>query len=90
MVMFVAFLELLLGLIVVVTHNVWVTDWAVVVTIIGWLMVVEGTLYMVLPHSVISRMISFFNQRRWFVAGGIFAILVGVYLASFSFGLGLF
>lgn len=87
--MFVAFLELVLGLIIVITHNVWVTDWAVVVTIIGWLMVIEGIVYMVVPHSVTSRMIKYFNKPTWYVAGGIFSILVGVYLASFAFGLNL-
>lgn len=90
MVMLVAFVELVLGLVIVITHNVWVTDWAVVVTIIGWLMVVEGTINMVVPHSVISQMIKYFNKPRWYTAGGVFAIIVGVYLASISFGLNLF
>lgn len=88
--MLVAFAELALGLLIVITHNVWVTDWAVVVTIIGWLMVVEGIMNMVLPHGVIERMIKYFNKPKWYVVGGIFSIMVGVYLASFSFGLALF
>jgi uncharacterized membrane protein len=40
------------GLAIVLTHNVWVWDWPVIITIIGWLMMVRGTLRIVIPEKV--------------------------------------
>ena len=35
---------LLLGLVIVVTHNIWVSDWPVVITIIGWVLILTNLL----------------------------------------------
>jgi uncharacterized protein YjeT (DUF2065 family) len=43
---------LTLGLATVATHNLWTLDWSVVVTIIGWLMVIKATLFMLVPQFV--------------------------------------
>ena len=40
------------GLAILLTHNVWVWDWPVVITIIAWLMVVRGSLRIVIPQQV--------------------------------------
>ena len=40
------------GLAVLLTHNVWVWDWPVVITIIAWLMVVRGSLRIVIPQQI--------------------------------------
>ena len=36
----------------VASHNVWVFDWSVVVTIIGWIMTIEAILYLIVPQFV--------------------------------------
>jgi len=40
------------GLAIVLTHNVWVWDWPVIITIVGWLMIVRGALRIILPQKV--------------------------------------
>lgn len=40
------FITLLLGLIVVAFHNVWVADWPVIITVLGWVMVASGIVRM--------------------------------------------
>jgi len=40
------------GLAIVLTHNVWVWDWPVIITIVGWLMIVRGSLRIVFPQQV--------------------------------------
>lgn len=44
-------LFLLVGLVVVSTHNIWVLDWPVVITVFGWGMVVEWVLLLVAPAA---------------------------------------
>jgi len=40
------------GLAIVLTHNIWVWDWPVIITIVGWLMIVRGSLRIVIPQQV--------------------------------------
>lgn len=45
---------LLLGLIIVLTHNIWVWGWPVVITIFGWIILSKAVLYL-LATSVMSK-----------------------------------
>ena len=38
------------GLIIVIGHNVWVSDWPVVITILGWLITIKCTFYLIVPQ----------------------------------------
>ena len=41
------------GLAVVLIHNVWVADWPVIITIMGWLATISGAIRLVAPQSAI-------------------------------------
>jgi hypothetical protein len=45
-------IDLAVGLAIVLTHNVWVADWRVIVTLLGWLLMVRGTVRMLIPDQV--------------------------------------
>ena len=45
-------LALLFGLLVVLFHNVWVTNWTVIITIFGWLGIIKGIWLILLPNTV--------------------------------------
>ena len=38
------------GMAVVLTHNLWVGDWRVIITILGWLMVIGGAVRIAFPQ----------------------------------------
>lgn len=40
------------GLAIVLNHNVWVWDWPVIITVIGWLMIVRGTFHILFPQKI--------------------------------------
>ena len=42
-------LALVAGLAIVNTHNLWVQDWRVLVTVLGWLLVIRGVTLLVFP-----------------------------------------
>jgi hypothetical protein len=73
-------LFLLAGLVVVSTHNIWVLDWPVVITIFGWGMVIKSVLLLVAPPT--AKMMA----DWWAVGadtirlGGIAATLLGAIL----------
>lgn len=48
------FLALVLGLILTQIHNVWTFDWRVLITLLGWLMLISGVLRIVFPQVVLN------------------------------------
>jgi len=45
-------LALIIGLLIVLSHNVWVAGWQVIITIIGWGGLIKGIWLIVFPNSV--------------------------------------
>jgi hypothetical protein len=82
----VSFAELIGGLFLVIAHNVWSPLPAAIISFLGWMAVIEATAYLLLPDDMLEKFIGTFNVPAWYLVGGIFAILVGIYLAGFGFG----
>lgn len=85
--MLMGILELLAGLFLVVGHTDWTSLPASIITAIGYLLVIEGTAYLLMPDSAMRWVIRSFNVRMWYHVGGTLAILLGVYLCFFGFAL---
>jgi len=84
--MIVGVLELLAGLFLATAHTDWSSLPASIITAIGWLLVLEGTAYLLLSDKQMTSIIKMANNKAWYVFGGILSILLGVYLASYGFG----
>ncbi len=79
-------LELAAGLaIVIVFQEVSMTPVGLI-SLIGYMMVIEGIVYLTLPVKRIQKMVRSFGNRQWFMASGVVAVLAGIYLAGFGFG----
>ena len=46
---FAGIISLLFGLFVVLLHNIWEGNWTLIVTILGWLILIKGLLYVFFP-----------------------------------------
>jgi hypothetical protein len=80
------YITFLLGLITVTLHSVWVTDWRVAVTILGWVTLLKGIEKIALPDRVNKKAQMFKGgQLLW----GFVIFLIGVfyYWISLSFGI---
>src|ERR1700694_4190948 len=42
------------GLAIVLTHNIWTTDWRVLITLFGWLTTIGGALRLLAPMFVVK------------------------------------
>jgi hypothetical protein len=51
---FMGFTAVILGFLIVNYHNLWVKDWTVLVTILGWLALTKGVLIITFPRFVQS------------------------------------
>ncbi|MBU1923460.1 MAG: hypothetical protein KJ710_04285, partial [Candidatus Omnitrophica bacterium] len=43
---------LVIGIVIILTHNVWVANWTVIITILGWLALIKGIWIIVFPNTV--------------------------------------
>jgi hypothetical protein len=75
---------LILGVLLVVSHSVWVADWRVVVTIVGWLVLLKGIGRIFFPDAV-HRLIEKKRDRRAFMLGEVVVLLVGLFLLYHGF-----
>ncbi len=78
---------LVVGILLVVSHNVWVAGWPVVLTILAWLVFLESIAYLFLPFEVLARWARWFNTPAWYLAGGAVSFVLGVFLAGKGFQL---
>ncbi len=82
-----AFIELAAGLAILLVYPNITLDWMGIISLVGWMMVIEGILYISLPFKSMQKMIRSFNIPLWYVSGGIFSALLGGYLTAVGFGL---
>ena len=69
------------GLAIVLTHNVWLWDWPVIITIVGWLMIVRGSLRIVFPQQVedlARKMVA--GWSKILLISGLLVITLGAFL----------
>ena len=76
---------LILGLLLVVSHNVWVAGWPVIVTLLSWLVLIKAIAYLLLPFSAMAGVVKAFNRPAWFTTGGAITAGFGVFLAAKGF-----
>lgn len=70
------------GLIIVFGHNLWVANWTVLITILGWLITVKCVLYLLFPDwaNFVKRWSDDFLQRYIQIAGALETLLGGAIL----------
>ena len=78
------FVFLTLGVLLVVSHSVWTLDWRVVITILGWLVLLKGAGRIFFPNAVM-RLIAKRRENRKFIIGEVVVLLVGLYLLYYGF-----
>jgi hypothetical protein len=80
-----SFVAVIMGLLVVNSHNLWVADWRVLITIAGWLILIKGLILMFFP--VYTQKLLIWRQEQTVVLTliSIFILLMGAYLAYHGF-----
>jgi uncharacterized membrane protein len=76
---------LVIGLVIVLTHNRWVAQWAVMITIIGWAALIKGIWLVVFPDTVI-RFMSVYQKNESLLSFQAFvALALGVVFTFLGF-----
>lgn len=74
---------LVIGLLIVVHHNIWEASWVVLITLIGWIAVIKGFALLVFPKFA-KYFESWFQNTLFFVLAGTGSLVFGLVLCYFS------
>ncbi len=77
-------LFLLLGLLVITNHNIWVKEWYVLVTLLGWLMTIKGATFLLFPDFAVNK-IKQLDKSVSRVVSGSLGIIIGYIFVFASF-----
>src|SRR3990170_3010141 len=76
------YITFLMGLVTVILHNLWVADWRVAITILGWVTLLKGMTKIGFPEHVNKRAQMFKGQQTLW---GVVIFLIGAWFFWASF-----
>jgi len=82
MAIMIGLISLPIGLYLVTYHNIWVKDWEVIVTIVGWSALIKGFLYIAYPDKLVKMTKGMFKKTQSF---GYVLLAIGLALAHVGF-----
>lgn len=82
-----AIIEIGAGLALALAYPTITWDVQGIFAVIGYMLLVEGLLYLVSPYRMTQRFVKSFNKSEWFMSGAVASVLVGGYLVAYGFNL---
>lgn len=79
------FFTLILGILMVVSHNIWQWNWRVIITIIAWIILLKGASLIFIPQFMDKITILFVQNTNIIYAAAGFDFIFGVLLIYFGF-----
>jgi len=77
---FAGIMALIMGLLLVASHNLWTSPEKIIITLIGWAALLKGASLILLPENTLAGLAKICNNKTWAIIGGLVAIVLGVYL----------
>lgn len=71
-----------IGVFLIYFHNIWVANWPVLITILGWIALIEGFVYIAFPKALFAMAKNIFvNEKIW----GTICFALGLLFGYFGF-----
>ncbi len=74
----------IVGIAMILTHNLWVSDWRVIITLLGWVALARGIMLLFMPEMITNHLRKMENNR-WIPVALVVAVIVGCVLIYFGF-----
>ena len=79
-ILWISFMPLIAGSAMIISHNIWVSNWTAFVTFLGWLMFASGIFRMFFYQTVMKMCGAMADKKGFFIVSGIIAVIIGGYL----------
>jgi hypothetical protein len=73
------------GLAIVLTHNVWTANWRVLITLIGWLMLIRGAVRILAPEAIMGFAAKVIRNKQLFLISGVVTGVLGLLFCYFGY-----
>jgi hypothetical protein len=85
LVLFIGMCSFVTSIVVVLLHNIWEANWTVAITILGWLGLIKGILFIVFPTTTV-KMLQHFQKSKVLLAIRLIIIsILGITLTAFAY-----
>lgn len=83
--MLISIMPLVIGLSIILGHNVWVKSWATIITIIGWIIFIAGLVRLFFYKKVMQIISKKAEQKTFLITMGVICALFGAALTYLGF-----
>lgn len=80
LIFFIAIVTVVLGLLLVISHNVWVMGWPVIITLIAWLVLIGGVFRLINPSLLTKIAQWWLRNPAYLTIAAIIYLIIGLYL----------
>jgi hypothetical protein len=75
---------LILGLLIVTSHNVWVGNWRILITLTGWFLLIKGVVCLFFPEKM-TNWAKHVTTTYVYTASMVVWLVIGLYLLAIAF-----
>lgn len=76
----ISFIAIIIGIGNIITHNLWTSDWRIVITLFGWIALFKGIIFFSYPKLINQKILSI--GLKWFPFFMIFMLFLGLFLLN--------
>jgi hypothetical protein len=78
-------IALIIGILFVVSHNIWVKDWRLIITISGWMALLKGINIIIFPHFLINLSLNWIQNDTAYYITFFLTFIFGSILLYFGY-----
>jgi len=72
------------GIAIVLSHNLWVKNWRIIITLMGWFLLIKGFFILILPE-VVKNLVKKIENKDWLPLCLLSALIFGLALTYLGF-----
>lgn len=78
-------ITLMIGILLVNVHNIWMSDWRVLVTLIAWITLIKGIVRTLFPHIAVRIVNKILKKKSSYQAINVIALILGLILCYYGY-----
>lgn len=78
-------ITLMVGILLVNVHNIWFSDWRILITLLAWITFIKGIMRTLFPHIAVRMINKIMKNKSTYQAIGVIAILIGIILCYYGY-----
>lgn len=78
-------IALIIGILLIVCHNIWQANWRIIITLIAWLSFIKGMVRVLFPQLAYASITKFMKNEIAYYTTAFICLLLGIFLSYFGY-----